>query len=131
MLDLFAGTGNMSYEFMSRGCKKVVAVELNRRCVDFIQQTSSKLKLEQLFIIRADVFRFLESGRARFDIIFADPPYDMDDISKIPELVFKKQLLKPDGCLILEHSKRDDFNEYPNFWQSRRYGNVNFSFFRR
>jgi len=130
VLDLFSGIGSISYEFASRDAAEVHSVELNPRCVNFITETVRKLNLENLFVIRANVFTFLaRGGGKKYDIIFADPPYDLEGIEKIPELVFDKDLLEKEGWLIVEHSADIDFSEHPNLDQIRKYGKVNFSMF--
>lgn len=130
MLDLFAGIGSISYEFASRDAAEVHSVELNPRCVHFITETSRKLDLKNLYVIRADVFTFLERGGGKkYDIIFADPPYDLEGIEHIPDLVIKNEMLDNEGWLIVEHSAGIDFSEHPNFDQNRKYGKVNFSMF--
>lgn len=130
VLDLFAGIGSISYEFASHGAIEVTSVELNPRCASFINETSSKLDLKNHFVIRANVFTFLrrKSGK-KFDIIFADPPYDIEGIDEIPTLVFENDWLADDGWLIVEHSADTDFSEHPNLHQHRKYGKVNFSIF--
>ena len=129
VLDLFAGIGSISYEFASRQAEQVHSIEMNPRCVNFITETSRKLDLENLFVIRANVFSYLKRINKKFDIIFADPPYDLDGINSIPDLIFENELLKPDGWLIIEHSKATDFSSHPKLDQQRRYGKVNFSMF--
>lgn len=130
VLDLFAGIGSISYEFASRDAAEVHSVELNPRCAHFITETSRKLDLKNLYVIRANVFTFLERGGAKkYDIIFADPPYDLEGIETIPDLVFKNELLNKDGWLIIEHSVATVFSEHPNLDQQRQYGKVNFSMF--
>lgn len=130
VLDLFAGTGCISYEFISRGSSEVIAVESNRQCIRFIEKMAAELKAPGLSAICMDAFHYLERTSESFDLIFADPPYNMDGIEQIPDLVFKRNLLKEDGLFILEHSKRHDFSTHPQFSQKRIYGNVNFSFFK-
>jgi 16S rRNA (guanine(966)-N(2))-methyltransferase RsmD len=131
VLDLFAGTGSISYEFASRGSKSVVAVDINPRCVGFIADTASKLNFGQLRVIRTTAAGFLERTSARFDLIFADPPYDLEGIEGIAEVVFKRELLRENGWLIIEHDKSHDFSTFTGFFQQRNYGKVNFSFFRK
>jgi len=131
VLDLFAGTGNISYEFFSRGAVNVTAVEIDPKCVAFINKTIHLLNAECLYAISADVFQYLKHAFGKYDIIFADPPYQMEKIDEIPDLIFQSQILKNEGWFILEHSKRHDFSKHPFFDQHRKYGNVNFSFFRR
>jgi 16S rRNA (guanine966-N2)-methyltransferase len=131
VLDLFAGTGNVSYEFFSRGAVTVTAVEMDPKCVAFINKTIQLLNAENLAVIRADVFHYLERPYESFDIIFADPPYEMEKVDEIPDLIFQSQILNEEGWFILEHSKRHNFSEHSFFHQQRKYGNVNFSFFRK
>ena len=131
VLDLFSGSGSISYEFASRGCGEIHAVEIDPRHVAFIRATAAKLGIRQMRVIRDDVFHFLSICKARYNIVFADPPYDFPRINEIPDLVFGYDLLKPDGILILEHSKRNSFTGHDYLFDHRKYGNVHFSFFRR
>ena len=131
VLDLFAGTGNISYEFFSRGAKLVTAVEMDSKCVAFIEKTAQMLNAECLEAIRMDVFQFLKHPYGKYDVIFADPPYFSEQVEELPDLVFKTDLLVKEGLFILEHSKKNDFTGHPFFNQHRNYGNVNFSFFKR
>ncbi|NJB70437.1 16S rRNA (guanine(966)-N(2))-methyltransferase RsmD [Saonia flava] len=130
VLDLFAGTGNISYEFSSRGTKEQVAVDADYGCVNFIGKTSNELELG-ITAIKSDVFKFLERQKGKFDIIFADPPYDMpfEDFCKIPQLVFANDMLLEDGVLIIEHFKHTDLTGQPHFTKQRKYGSSVFSFF--
>lgn len=130
VLDLFAGTGNISLEFASRGCKSVKSVDLNFKCVDFIKKTAKSLNFEQLLAYKSNVFKFLTSNKESFDLVFADPPYDLEEIESIPNFVFENNKLKEDGILIVEHSKSTDFSNHERFTETRKYGNVNFSFFK-
>ncbi|MGL4992947.1 MAG: RsmD family RNA methyltransferase [Bacteroidales bacterium] len=128
-LDLFAGTGAISFELVSRGCKKVVCVEKESLHVNFIQKVKTELKEDNPLIIRGDVFRYIDSSREKFDLIFADPPYDLKELASIPERIFEKGLLVPGGLLVFEHGKGNSFSEHPYFIEKRVYGSVNFSFF--
>ena len=128
-LDLFSGTGSISLELVSRGCQQVVSVELDRDHHRFIQQCLQKLNSKVCIPIRGDVFRFLKSCRQQFDFIFADPPYALQELPQIPDLVFEKQLLKPEGIFVFEHGKDYDFSQHPHFLEHRSYGSVNFSLF--
>ena len=130
ILDLFSGTGNISYEFISRGSKSVLAVEKNYLHLQFIKKTANELEMPELKVIKKDVFKFLKSSPQKFDIIFADPPYQLKEIDQIPSIIFENNVLKENGFLILEHSKDSNFSEHPNFYEIRNYGSVNFSFFR-
>ncbi len=129
VLDLFAGTGNITYEFASRDAISVTSIDNYQGCTDFIRETITKLKFEQVSVVRSDVFQFLSRCKSQYDIIFADPPYDMKNIEKVVELVFENNLLNPDGWLVIEHSGHLDFTEHPQFYQHRKYGKLNFSFF--
>jgi 16S rRNA (guanine(966)-N(2))-methyltransferase RsmD len=129
-LDLFAGTGNISYELASRGAKKITAVDQNFRCVDFISKTIKDMNISQIQPIRADVFSFLKKTTQQYDLVFADPPYELPQLNLIPNLVFEQNVLSKGGWLIVEHPKKYDFGDHPNFFNQRNYGKVNFSFFR-
>jgi len=129
VLDLFSGTGNIAYEFVSRGAKKVLCIDQNYSCVSFIKKTSKELDFKQLTVFKNDVFIYLKQYHQTFDIIFADPPYDLKEIPLLPDLVFNNQLLNKNGWLIIEHDKRTDLSKFPNFLIQRKYGNVNFSIF--
>lgn len=131
VLDLFSGTGSISFEFISRNCRHLISVEQNERHCAFIRKVSTDLKITNLQLVKTDVFRFVKSCSLNFDVIFADPPYELTQIEEIPDLIFKKNILKPDGLFILEHSAKNDFSNHPNFENKRHYGNVNFSFFRQ
>lgn len=132
-LDLFSGTGSITLELLSRGCSQVVSVELDRDHHRFIQECLKKLLSPEdrsVIPLRADVFRFLKSCKQQFDCIFADPPYTLNELPTIPDLVFEKGLLKEDGIFVFEHGKDHDFSNHPHFVEHRQYGSVNFSLFR-
>ncbi len=129
VLDLFSGTGSISYEFASRGCKKVVSVEKDFRSFDFIRKTAKDLQLDSIKTIRADTFTFLQKSKEQFDIVFADPPYDLENLEDIPTEVFNSNVLKENGWLILEHGNKHQFNDFQNLTDKRKYGSVNFSIF--
>ena len=129
-LDLFAGTGSISLEMLSRGCAPVISVEADREHSAFIDKCMKKIGTSDNILIRGDVFRFLKKCNERFDFIFADPPYALDNLASIPSLIFENELLKPDGIFVLEHGKNYDFSEEPHFVEHRSYGSVNFSLFR-
>ena len=129
ILDLFSGTGNIAFEFASRGAKKIRSIDQNHHCVSFIKKTSKSLNCNQITVFRNDVFKYLKQYSQSFDIIFADPPYNMPETAQIPDLVFKNQLLNKNGWLIIEHDKHTDLSDYNNFVILRKYGNVNFSIF--
>ena len=129
-LDLFAGTGSISLELVSRGCKEVVSVEKDRDHARFIADCMKKINAENDILIRGDVFRFLKSCHQKFDLIFADPPYALPELDTLPDLVFEHNLLAADGVFVFEHGKHNDFSAHPRFKEHRSYGSVNFSIFR-
>jgi 16S rRNA (guanine(966)-N(2))-methyltransferase RsmD len=131
VLDLYAGTGSISYEFASRGARLVLAVDINPRCVKFIADTAAQLGFGQLRAIRSASLGFLQHSSTEWDLIFADPPYDLPGLDEIPVTVFEKNLLAEGGWLILEHSREHDFSSHPNFDRHKNYGKVNFTFFRK
>ncbi|MBN9284544.1 MULTISPECIES: 16S rRNA (guanine(966)-N(2))-methyltransferase RsmD [Flavobacterium] len=130
VLDLFAGTGNISYEFASRGSGPITSVDGDFGCVNFIKKTAKEFDFD-ITAIKSDVFKFLEKSKASYDIIFADPPYGMEkkDFEKIVELVFQNELLETDGMMIIEHSKHTPINHMDNFSFLKNYGGSVFSFF--
>lgn len=128
--DLFAGTGAISFEFLSRGAREVTAVEMNRVQIGFITKVKETLGDENIHIIKGDVFKFITGTRKSFDIIFADPPYDHPRFEEVPELVLSSRLVKSGTLFILEHSGTRDFSSLPGFFERREYGSVNFSLFR-
>ncbi|WP_080902687.1 16S rRNA (guanine(966)-N(2))-methyltransferase RsmD [Parabacteroides sp. Marseille-P3160] len=129
-LDLFAGTGGISFELLSRGCRSVTAVEQNNAHAAFIAKVEKELNTGGLTLIRGDVFRYLGASPGRsFDFIFADPPYALERLAEVPQLVLSSGLLKEGGLFVMEHSKEEDFSSLPHFNQRRVYGSVNFSLF--
>ncbi|MEM9076727.1 MAG: RsmD family RNA methyltransferase [Bacteroidota bacterium] len=130
ILDLFSGTGNISFEFASRGTQSIIAVDSYAGCVQFISKTAKELVLP-IHAIKSDVFKFLERTSEKAHIIFADPPYNLslEDFEKIVQLVFGRQLLLEDGLLILEHSDQTDLSHFDDFSEARKYGGSVFSFF--
>ncbi len=130
VLDLFSGTGSISYEFASRGTPHITLVEMNPRHLRFIRDTLRQLNFRQVEALRGNVFPFLRHALPRsWDIIFADPPYDLPDMETLPRLVFERQLLTPGGWFILEHPKQHRFEDHPRFRFVKKYGQVHFSFF--
>ena len=130
VLDLFTGTGSISYEFCSRGARSVTSVEVNPVHFNFIKRTAAELGFGMLHPTHANVFLYLKNCPKQFDIIFSDAPYDLTESDQVIELVFERKLLREDGLLIFEHSKDRDYSSHPNFEQVRNYGSVRFSFFR-
>lgn len=129
VLDLFAGTGSIGIEFISRGSRSVTAIENYETQCAFIRKVCAELKISNLQLLKMDVFKFIGSTNLQFDFIFADPPYELSILEQLPDLVFKNKLLKSDGLFVLEHSSKNKFSEHPNYLDHRAYGNVNFSFF--
>lgn len=130
VLDLFTGTGNISFEFASRGVHGITAVDAHTGCVNFVAKTALSLDLN-IHTVKMDVFKYLKNTKTVFDIIFADPPYDLEEkwFSKLANLVFDKKLLQPDGLLIIEHASHTDLSDLSNFTEKRKYGSSCFSFF--
>lgn len=131
VLDLFSGTGSISFEFASRGCQDITSVEQNFHHHRFIQEVIARLGEKHIKAIKANAFVFVEKTAQTYDLIFADPPYDHKHFAEIPSLILSKDILKPEGLFILEHSKNYDFSNYPGFIEVRNYGSVHFSFFRK
>ena len=129
-LDLFAGTGSITLEMLSRGCSRVVSIEKDPLHYRVIEEFLYRLGDDNACLIRGDVFKFLASTREQFDLIFADPPYTLPYIPDSPDLVLDRDLLLPNGVFVLEHGKRDSFESHPRFVEHRSYGSVNFSIFR-
>ena len=129
-LDLFAGTGSISLELLSRGCREVISVEADRDHAAFIRECVKKLGVDNDILIRGDVFRFLKSCRQKFDFIFADPPYALKELPTIPDIIFEKGLLAEAGYFVFEHGKDHQFADHPHFVEHRSYGSVNFSIFK-
>ena len=131
VLDLFSGTGALSFEFASRGSTHIIAVEQNYQCVRFIRNTANLFGMDQLRVVKMDVFRFLKIAHETYDIIVADPPYDLPDIERICRVVDDRNLLNPGGWMVVEHGPETILSDCPNFVEHRKYGHVNFSFFQR
>lgn len=129
VLDLFSGTGNISYEFASRGAASITCVDIDLGCTNFIKKTFSNLEYKNGKVIKSDVFKYIKSCKDSFDLIFADPPYALDKIPQIPLAIFESNLLKPGGWLIVEHDQFTDLSSHEKFVVKRNYGKVNFSFF--
>ena len=129
-LDLFAGTGSISFELLSRGCRAVTSVEQSGAHAGFITSVAKELKTSDVHVVRGDVFRFLASAREKsFDFVFADPPYSLPTLPDVPRIVLEKKILRDGGIFVMEHSKENDFSDLPFFSQRRTYGAVNFSLF--
>ncbi len=131
VLDLFGGTGSISFEFASRGCADITCIEQNFNHFRFIKKTIEEFELENIIkVIKGDVFKYIEKTTNKFDLIFADPPYDLINSETIPDLIIKNKLLNSGGILIFEHSGIITFNNHSNFIENRENGKVNFTFFR-
>jgi len=128
-LDLFSGTGSISYELASRGCTDITAVEINPSHIQFIKEVMEKLGEKNIRLVKSNVFVFAKRINEKFDLIFADPPYDHPNFAEVADLIFKNNLLKPEGIFILEHSGQFDYSSHRNFKELRRYGSVHFSIF--
>ncbi len=128
-LDLFGGTGSISYELASRGVPDLTIVEKDNQMFSFIKKTAADLKLENFKVVKSDVFRYMETCREQYDLIFAGPPYALQNIDDLPVWVFERNLLKQDGWFILEHTPRNSYETFPFFKMARNYGTTIFSFF--
>ena len=129
VLDLFAGTGSISLEFLSRGVGLVISVEKDFSHYTYINKVKKELGDEAWLPLKADVFKYIERAPGTFNIVFADPPYALERLAELPDLVFAHGLLAPEGLFVLEHGKDNDFSAHPHFKQMRVYGSVHFSFF--
>lgn len=130
VLDLFSGTGSISFEFASRGCTEIDLVDMNSRSVQFIAKVASEMGMKGIHTVRMDVFRFISICKKQYHVIFADPPYDLKNIQDIPGMIFSQHILEPGGWFILEHGKSNNFKNDPHFFQERNYGSVHFSLFK-
>lgn len=132
VLDLFGGTGSHGYEFISRGCTDVTYVDKFPACVAFVKKTAETLQIEDLInIVRSDVFQFMARATAKYDYIFAGPPYGLPTLDSIPDVIFEKELLAEGGLFVLEHNPHHSFKNHPHFFQERNYGKTIFSFFKK
>ncbi len=129
VLDLFAGTGGIGIECVSRGAREVTAVEIAHVQQNWIISCCKQLGIKNLSVIRGDVFKFLSACRTKYDLIFADPPYALEELPTLPDVILERCILKEDGWLVIEHGKDTDFTSHPNHIETRTYGSVHFSFF--
>ena len=129
VLDLFGGTGSISYEFHSRGCEDITTVEIFPKCVDFIKKTVEHHNMKGMKVLKMDVFRFIESAHQKFNVIFAGPPYPLPNLNTIPNLIFQYGLLEGNGWFILEHNPNHNFDNHPHFLKKKNYGTTIFSVF--
>jgi len=130
VLDLFTGTGSISFEFASRGCRDIDLVDIDNKSVHFIGKAAAEFGMKGIHPVRMDVFGFVHICKKQYDVIFADPPYELAKLPELPEIIFAHNLLLPGGWFILEHPAKYDFSKHVHFTQERKYGNVHFSFFR-
>lgn len=128
-LDLFGGTGSISYELASRGAKELTIVEKDNQMFDFIKKTAAGLKIENLKAVKMDVFKFIQTSTEKFDFIFAGPPYALTNIDDLPRLIFEKKILNPKGWFVLEHTPRNDYKKFLHYKTERNYGTTIFSIF--
>lgn len=128
-LDLFGGTGSISYELASRGAPDLTIVEKDPAMYEFIKKTAESLKLENFRVVKSEVFSFINSAAEKYDFIFAGPPYALTTIDELPRAIFKKELLKPGGMFILEHTPRNDYKKFEHYVRERNYGTTIFSIF--
>lgn len=128
-LDLFGGTGSISYELASRGVKDLTVVEKDANMFAFIKKTAAELRIENMKVIKMDVFKFIQNCTDKFDFIFAGPPYALTNIDDLPRLIFEKHLLKPGGWFVLEHTPRNDYKSFPFYKTERNYGTTVFTTF--
>jgi 16S rRNA (guanine966-N2)-methyltransferase len=128
-LDLFGGTGSISYELASRGCKNLTVIEQDINMYQFIKKTAQTLGFDFIQVIKMDVFRYILSCKQSYDFIFAGPPYALQNIDDLPRFIFEKNLLKPEGWFVLEHTPRNNYEQFPYFVRSKNYGTTIFSFF--
>jgi len=131
VLDLFSGTGNISMEFASRGANKVISVDRSVLCVNYLKDISRQHQLDNIKVYNDDVFKYLQHETDQFDLVFADPPYDLNKLRELPGMIFDGNLLAPGGLLIVEHQSMQNLTKHPAFTEQRRYGNSSFSFFRQ
>lgn len=129
MLDLFAGTGGIGIECVSRGAREVTAVEIAHVQQNWIISCCKQLGIRNLSVIRGDVFKFLNACRTKYDLIFADPPYALEQLPTLPDVILSQDILKENGWLVIEHGKDTDFTSHPRHFETRTYGSVHFSFF--
>lgn len=129
VLDLFSGTGNISYEFASRNCKQIHLVESLGLHYFFIVKTIKELGFDQIKTFKADAYSFLKRSKATYDIIFADPPYNQKQLKELPDIVFLRKILNKDGWLIIEHSDEYSFEKHANYLETKKYGKVHFTIF--
>lgn len=128
-LDIFGGTGSISYELASRGAAELTIIERDKSMAAFIKKTATEFGFSNIKLVQLEVFKFLKTCVDQYDFIFAGPPYALIEIDEIPNIIFEKNMLKPDGIFILEHTPRNNYEDHPNFLKVKNYGTTLFSFF--
>ena len=129
VLDLFCGTGNLTFEFASRDAESILAIDMDYGCVNWVKTTAKKFEFNQVEVRKGDVFKLLKQMTGAYDLIFADPPYNMPNIPQIPVMIAAQKLLKTNGLLVVEHQSNMKLNSQPGYTETRKYGNSSFSFF--
>jgi 16S rRNA (guanine(966)-N(2))-methyltransferase RsmD len=129
VLELFSGSGSIGLEFISRGASRVTGVEISALHASYIKKISQELGVNNYYIQRADVFKYLEKASGTYHVVFADPPYQLKELPTLPQIIIEKGLLAPNGIFILEHGREHQFENHPHFIEERKYGNVHFTFF--
>ncbi len=129
VLDLFSGTGNISLEFASRGVPSVTSVDRDFGCYNYLKTVAKQYQLDSIQPVKADVLKYLEVETDKYDLIFVDPPYDLPQMYQIAPIVFRRDILQPDGVLIVEHHSMKKIDNDPHFTEQRKYGSSSFSFF--
>lgn len=128
-LDLFGGTGQLSFEMASRGCMDITIVEMHPPCVNFIEKTRDELEIEGMQVVAMDIFKFIPLANRRYDLIFAGPPYPLPNLDEIPDLIFENNLVEGEGWFILEHNPQHNFKDHKHFYKKKKYGQTIFSIF--
>ena len=131
VIDLFSGAGSIAFEFVSRGVHSITCIDENLNCINFIKRTAVEMKMNQLKCIRSDVFKFINHGGFQSDIIFADPPFELEETDHLPDLIYEKDLLKPGGWLIVEHQSKRFLKSNIQPFDLRKYGNCAFSMYKK
>lgn len=129
VLDLFGGTGSITYEFSSRGCTNITTVEIFPKCAAFIKKTVQERDMEGVKVLQMDVFKFIKSSHEKFHVIFAGPPYPLENLNTLPDLILQYELIEGEGWFILEHNPNHNFEKHPHFLRSKNYGTTIFSIF--
>jgi 16S rRNA (guanine966-N2)-methyltransferase len=128
-LDLFGGTGSISYELASRGARNMTIIERDKQMAAFIRKTATSFGFEQIKLLQVEVFKFLQQAAGPYDFIFAGPPYALVEIDDIPDIIFERNLLQEEGIFVLEHTPRNNYEQHPHFLKVKNYGTTLFSFF--